>query len=572
MTFLLNRAVGILAVAPFMKALITVQNRLQTLTWNDLARAQTILLTYASAKFDLVDCCIMALSERLNIEQVATFDRRDFSIFRSKQCDCLELLPEWAVQGQIPICLNSHTPPKTRSRIAPGCSFARFSPEQGVYAEIFPWDVDPARVAALHPKGIILSGGPNSVYDTDAPTLPDYVCAQPVLGICYGMQLLTRAFGGTVSKGAAREYGPARVAVEPSALFESLPPQIDVWMSHGDQIDALPRGSHAIGRSDHSPFAAMADDARRVYAVQFHPEVSHTPLGTQILRNFLFNVCECDADWTPGSIIEDSVRRIREQVGTGRVVLSLSGGVDSSVTAALIHRAIGDQLTCIFVNNGLLRLHESEQVVEAFGQHLGIPLIAIDATETFLSALEGVTDPDQKRTIIGEHFIRTFEVQARKLGTVEFLGQGTIYPDVIESAAKDRPGAHLIKKHHNVGGLPADMHFQLVEPLRMLFKDEVRRIGTALGLPDEIVWRQPFPGPGLAIRCPGVVTWERLERLRKADAIVLDELRRAGLITNSAGGQTAQAFAVLLPVRSIGVMGALIMRRWPCAQSPLMIL
>ncbi len=428
---------------------------------------------------------------------------------------------------------------------------ARRVREQGVYAEIFPWDVDPARIAAAKPAGIILSGGPNSVYDPGAPTLPGYATDQPVLGICYGMQLLTRALGGKVGGNAAREYGPASIQLDPSPLFEGLPARIDVWMSHGDRIEALPESTHSIAHSDHSPYVALSDESRHIYAVQFHPEVSHTPLGTQILRNFLFTICGCRADWTSGSIIDESVRHIREQVGAGRVVLGLSGGVDSSVVAALIHRAIGDQLTCIFVNNGLLRKNEAQQVVETFGKHLKIPLVAVDATETFLSALEGVTDPDQKRTIIGERFIRTFETEARKLGQVDFLAQGTIYPDVIESAAKDRPGAHLIKKHHNVGGLPEDLKFQLVEPLRMLFKDEVRRIGTALGLPDEIVWRQPFPGPGLAIRCPGEVTWERLERLRSADAIVIEELSAAGLLR----GDTAQAFAVLLPVRSIGVMG-----------------
>ncbi len=428
---------------------------------------------------------------------------------------------------------------------------ARRVREMGVFAEIFPWDADPAQTLAAKPNGIILSGSPNSVYDVNAPTLPGYVRGQPILGICYGMQLLTHTLGGHVAQAAAREYGPAVVQVDGSPLFSGLPPQFDVWMSHGDRIESLPDGFASIGHSGNSPYAAMADETRRIYAVQFHPEVSHTPLGSQILRNFVFNICACTPNWTAESIIDESVQRVREQVGAGRVVLGLSGGVDSSVAAALIHRAIGDQLTCIFVNNGLLRKGEAEQVVETFGRHMGIPLVAVDATETFVSALDGVTDPERKRTIIGELFVRTFEIEAKKLGTVEFLAQGTIYPDVIESAAKDRPGAHVIKKHHNVGGLPDDMHFKLVEPLRMLFKDEVRRIGTALGLPDEIVWRQPFPGPGLAIRLPGVVTWERLERLRNADAIVLDELRRADLLR----GDTAQAFAVLLPVRSVGVMG-----------------
>ncbi|MCC7446525.1 MAG: glutamine-hydrolyzing GMP synthase [Anaerolineae bacterium] len=430
---------------------------------------------------------------------------------------------------------------------------ARRVREQGVYAEIFPWDAPPDQVLALEPKGLILSGGPNSVYEPGAPTLPSYVLdsAKPILGICYGMQALTHALGGVVAGSRAREYGPASVQTTHTRLFDSLPAAIDVWMSHGDRIETLPVGWQPLAQSPNSPYAAMGDEAHHRYGVQFHPEVSHTPLGATILRNFALTICGCDPNWTPASIIDDSVERIRAQVGAGHVVLGLSGGVDSSVAAALLHRAIGDQLTCIFVNQGLMRKGEPEQVVETFGKHLHIPLVAVDTTETFLSALDGVTDPERKRQIIGELFVRTFEAEARKLGQIDFLGQGTIYPDVIESAAKDRPGAHRIKTHHNVGGLPADMQFQLVEPLRYLFKDEVRKVGTALGLPDEIVWRQPFPGPGLAVRCLGAITWERLERLRNADAIVLDELQRAGLLR----GDTAQAFAVLLPVRSVGVMG-----------------
>ena len=430
---------------------------------------------------------------------------------------------------------------------------ARRVREQGVYAELFPWDADPAEVMALEPRGLILSGGPNSVYDVNAPTLPGYVLASglPVLGICYGMQLLTHALGGTVAGAQAREYGPASVQLGPSLLFQNLPETIDVWMSHGDRIDALPAGWHSLAHSTNSPYAAMGDEGHCYYGVQFHPEVSHTPLGAFILRNFVLNMCGCEPRWTAASIIDESIKTVRAMVGDGRVVLGLSGGVDSAVAAALIHKAIGDQLTCIFVNQGLMRKHEPEQVIETFGKHLGIPLVAVDATETFLDALEDVTDPERKRKIIGELFVRTFEAEARKLGQIDFLAQGTIYPDVIESAAKERPGAHRIKTHHNVGGLPEDMKFRLVEPLRYLFKDEVRRVGTELGLPDEIVWRQPFPGPGLAVRCLGSITWERLERLRNADAIVLDELQQAGLMR----GDTAQAFAVLLPVRSVGVMG-----------------
>ncbi len=430
---------------------------------------------------------------------------------------------------------------------------ARRVREQGVYAEIFPWDAAPDQVLALQPKGLILSGGPNSVYEPGAPTLPSYVLdsGKPILGICYGMQVLTHTLGGVVAGSRAREYGPAAVHTTHARLFDSLPESIDVWMSHGDRIETLPAGWQPLAQSSNSPCAAMGDEVNHRYGVQFHPEVSHTPLGAAILRNFALTICGCDPTWTPASIIEESVERVRAQVGTGHVVLGLSGGVDSSVAAALLYRAIGDQLTCIFVNQGLMRKGESEQVVETFGKHLHMPLVAVDATETFLSALEGVTDPERKRQIIGELFVRTFEAEAGKLGQIDFLGQGTIYPDVIESAAKDRPGAHRIKTHHNVGGLPADMRFQLVEPLRYLFKDEVRKVGMALGLPDEIVWRQPFPGPGLAVRCLGAITWERLERLRNADAIVLDELQRAKLLR----GDTAQAFAVLLPVRSVGVMG-----------------
>jgi GMP synthase (glutamine-hydrolysing) len=433
---------------------------------------------------------------------------------------------------------------------------ARRVRELGVYAELFAWDTDPAKIADFAPTAYILSGGPNSAYEPGAPTLPGYVLAsgKPVLGICYGMQLLTLAFGGQVMGSALREYGPAQVSLHESRLFSGLPAQMDVWMSHGDRIEGLPDGFQTTGYSGNSPYAAFSNEARRVYAVQFHPEVSHTPYGRDLLRNFVVEIAQSPQNWTADSIIEETIDRLRTQIGSGRVILGLSGGVDSSVAAALIHRAVGEQLTCIFVNNGLLRRGEAAQVVETFGRVMGIPLVAVDATETFLEALNGVTDPDRKRQLIGEKFIRIFESEARRLSatdSVEFLAQGTIYPDVIESAAKDRPAAHQIKRHHNVGGLPEDMKFQLVEPLRYMFKDEVRRVGTALGLPDEIVWRQPFPGPGLAIRCPGAVTFERLERLRTADAILLDELGRAGLLRDD----TAQAFAVLLPVRSVGVMG-----------------
>ena len=427
--------------------------------------------------------------------------------------------------------------------------------EANVYCELLPWDTPAADVLAHNPKGIILSGGPNSVYDPGAPTLPGYVLASglPVLGICYGMQLLSHALGGRVASGAAHEYGPARLTIdEPdNPLFGGWDSAAQVWMSHGDRVEALPPGFHPVAHSGNSPFAAAADPERRYYAVQFHPEVAHTPQGRLLLSNFVHRICGCAPDWTPANFIDEQTAAIREQVGDGRVVLGLSGGLDSAVTAALIHRAVGDQLTCIFVDTGLLRAGEPLSIVQAFQQEQGIRLIAVNAVEEYLSALSGVVDPEQKRRVIGEKFVRIFEREARTLGDVEFLAQGTIYTDVIESAGKGRGEARVIKTHHNVGGLPADMNFRLVEPLRTLFKDEVRRLGAALGLPDSILWRQPFPGPGLAVRCLGEVTWERLERLRRADAIFIEELAAADLLREG----TQQAFAVLLPVKSVGVMG-----------------
>jgi len=430
---------------------------------------------------------------------------------------------------------------------------ARRLRENGVYAEIFAWDAPPERVLAAAPRGLILSGGPASVYDADAPTLPTYVWNGnlPVLGICYGMQVMAHALGGTVAGAAHREYGPAEVDLRgESPLFVGLSRRIAVYMSHGDRVDVLPTGWQPLATTPNAPYAAMGNPDRGWYGVQFHPEVTHTPHGGHILRNFAVGICGCSPNWTPNTIIDEAVAAIRAQVGAGKVILGLSGGVDSSVAAALIHRAVGDQLTCIFIDTGLLRKGEPEQVVATFGRHMGIPLVAVNAAEAFFSALEGITDPEQKRKIIGERFIRAFESEARRLGDAAFLAQGTIYPDVIESGGT-RKTARSIKSHHNVGGLPADMNFTLVEPLRNLFKDEVRRIGSVLGLPDEIIWRQPFPGPGLAVRCLGPLTWERVERLRQADAIVTGELSAAGLLR----GDTAQAFAVLLPVRSVGVMG-----------------
>lgn len=431
---------------------------------------------------------------------------------------------------------------------------ARRVREAHVYCELFPWDAPPEEVLALKPRGFIFSGGPASVYAAGAPRLPDYVLAQsvPVLGICYGMQLLAHRLGGRVAPAARREYGPAEVTLTADVpLLFPLSSDPRVWMSHGDRIEAVPPGFEVLAHSTNSPVAAMGDLERRLYGLQFHPEVVHTVRGREILRCFAVEVCGCVPDWTPAAFIEQAVAAIRAQVGAGRIVCGLSGGIDSAVTATLVHRAVGDQLTCIFVNTGLLRRGEPGQVVRTFQNRLGIRLVPVDATEEFLSALNGVTDPEQKRRIIGERFIRVFEREARRLGEVPFLAQGTLYPDVIESCGPERRAAARIKTHHNVGGLPADMSFELVEPLRYLFKDETRAVGEALGLPDEIVWRQPFPGPGLAVRILGEVTWERLETLRAADAILLEELGAAGLLR----GATQQAFAVLLPVRSVGVMG-----------------
>lgn len=431
---------------------------------------------------------------------------------------------------------------------------ARRVREAHVYCELFPWDAPPEEVLALKPRGFIFSGGPASVYAAGAPRLPDYVLAQsvPVLGICYGMQLLAHRLGGRVAPAARREYGPAEVTLTADVpLLFPLSSDPRVWMSHGDRIEAVPPGFEVLAHSTNSPVAAMGDLERRLYGLQFHPEVVHTVRGREILRCFAVEVCGCVPDWTPAAFIEQAVAAIRAQVGTGQIVCGLSGGIDSAVTATLVHRAVGDQLTCIFVNTGLLRRGEPGQVVRTFQNRLGMRLVPVDATEEFLSALNGVTDPEQKRRIIGERFIRVFEREARRLGEVFFLAQGTLYPDVIESRGPERRAAARIKTHHNVGGLPADMSFELVEPLRYLFKDETRAVGEALGLPDEIVWRQPFPGPGLAVRILGEVTWERLETLRAADAILLEELGAAGLLR----GATQQAFAVLLPVRSVGVMG-----------------
>ena len=433
---------------------------------------------------------------------------------------------------------------------------ARRVREAHVYCELFPWHAPAETVLALKPKGYILSGGPASVYEPQAPQIPAYVLQSqsPVLGICYGMQALTHALGGVVSASAEREYGFAEVeTIVPNPLLQAG--KQGVWMSHGDRIERPPQGFIVLARSTNSPTAAMGDLERRYFGVQFHPEVRHTTHGFELLRRFVLEVCEARPQWTPESIISEGVRRIRQQVGAERVLSAVSGGVDSSVATALVHRAVGEQLIAVFVDNGLLRKDEAALVMRTFQDSLGAELIAVDAVDEFMAALRGVTEPEQKRRIIGEKFIRIFEAQARHVGVPCFLVQGTIYPDVVESSAPDRSQAARIKTHHNVGGLPEDMHFELIEPLRYLFKDEVRAVGEALGLPHNLVWRQPFPGPGLAVRCLGEITRERLERLRAADAIFTGELAASGLLHMDDESGTAQAFAVLLPVRSVGVMG-----------------
>ncbi|HVP32883.1 MAG TPA: glutamine-hydrolyzing GMP synthase [Steroidobacteraceae bacterium] len=439
---------------------------------------------------------------------------------------------------------------------------ARRVRELGVYCEIHPWDMSDAEVRAFAPRGVILSGGPESVTDRDPPRAAAAVfeLGVPVLGICYGMQTMAQQLGGRVAPSSEREFGYAEVTVTgPSRLTDQLEDrrdsagraQLDVWMSHGDRVDALPAGFVATAATGTIPYAAMADERRRFYGVQFHPEVTHTRQGARLLERFVREIAGCDALWSVGNIIEDAVAHVRATVGgAGRVLLGLSGGVDSSVVAALLHRAIGAQLVCVFVDHGLLRLGESEQVMHTFAEHLGVRVIRVDAAQRFLAALAGVTDPEQKRKIIGRTFIEVFDEEAHRLSGVEFLAQGTIYPDVIESAGARTGKAHVIKSHHNVGGLPERMKLKLLEPLRELFKDEVRGIGLELGLPREMVYRHPFPGPGLGVRILGEVRQEYADLLRRADAIYIEELRRHGLYD-----RVAQAFAVFLPVRSVGVMG-----------------
>jgi GMP synthase (glutamine-hydrolysing) len=438
---------------------------------------------------------------------------------------------------------------------------ARRVREAGVYCEILPWDVTDAEVRDFGAKGIILSGGPESVTDTKGPAAPQAVfqLGVPVLGICYGMQTMAAQLGGRVTSGSHREFGYAQVtSAAPCKLLDGLFDHkdaqgralLDVWMSHGDRVDELPHGFVAVGFTNNVPLAAMADESRNFYGVQFHPEVTHTLQGEKILERFVREICGCEARWSPGNIIADSIARVREQVGSDNVLLGLSGGVDSSVVGALLHRAIGDQLTCVFVDHGLLRQGEGDQVMETFAKHMGVRVIRVDAEERFLAALKGETDPERKRKIIGRLFVEVFEEEAAKLQGIRWLAQGTIYPDVIESAGSRTGKAHVIKSHHNVGGLPEKMNLKLCEPLRELFKDEVRKLGVELGLPREMVYRHPFPGPGLGVRILGEVTKQYADLLRKADAIFIEELRKHDLYD-----RTSQAFAVFLPVRSVAVMG-----------------
>ena len=433
---------------------------------------------------------------------------------------------------------------------------ARRIREIGVYCEIWAWDRDPKAIAEFAPKGIILSGGPESTTEIGAPHAPQAVfeIGMPILGICYGMQTMAAQLGGKTEGGHTREFGHAQLTLTgPSELWKGFGEQaasLDVWMSHGDRVTAVPPGFVVTATTSDLPVAAMADDARRWYGVQFHPEVTHTTRGAELLRRFVVDLCGCATLWTPANIIDDAVARVRGHVGSDRVLLGLSGGVDSSVVAALLERAIGQQLTCVFVDTGLLRLHEGDQVMSAMAEHMGVNVIRVNARDSYFSALKGVADPEAKRKTIGRLFVEIFEEQAAQLDGIRWLAQGTIYPDVIESAGSKTGKAHVIKSHHNVGGLPERMHLKLLEPLRELFKDEVRRIGVELGLPRELVYRHPFPGPGLGVRVLGELKEEYVDLLQRADDIFIGELRAHGLYDS-----VSQAFAVFLPVKSVGVVG-----------------
>ncbi|ARU56596.1 GMP synthase [Oleiphilus messinensis] len=438
---------------------------------------------------------------------------------------------------------------------------ARRVREIGVYCEIRAFDISREDFDEFAPKGVVLAGGPESVTEMDSPRAPEFIfdCGLPVLGICYGMQTMAEQLGGKVASSDKREFGYAQVAVQTaSPLFEDIADHVneqgqallDVWMSHGDKVIGLPEGFELVAGTDSAPVSAMQNKDRQLFGVQFHPEVTHTLQGKRILERFVMTLCGCEALWTPAKIVEDAIATIRKQVGSDKVLLGLSGGVDSSVTAALLHRAIGDQLTCVFVDNGLLRLEEGDQVMEMFAKNMGVKVIRADAEDQFLGKLAGVNDPEQKRKIIGNTFIDVFDDQAAQIKDVNWLAQGTIYPDVIESAAAKTGKAHVIKSHHNVGGLPEDMKLKLVEPLRELFKDEVRKIGLELGLPYDMVYRHPFPGPGLGVRILGEVKKEYADILRQADAIFIEELHRADWYH-----KVSQAFAVFLPVKSVGVVG-----------------
>ena len=430
---------------------------------------------------------------------------------------------------------------------------ARRVRELNVYSELLPHDTPMAELERRGAKAVILSGGPSSVYDEAAPKADPALWSGriPVLGICYGLQLMAHELGGEVLPSQKREYGPATVTLtDPEGLFSGVHGEQPVWMSHGDSIVRPPEGFRATAQTDATPYAGLADPGRNLYGIQFHPEVVHTPVGRDVLRNFVVGIAGMRQDWTAANLVETTVAEIRERVGDGHVICALSGGVDSAVAATLVHRAIGDQLTCIYVDHGLMRKRESQLLRVTFERDLGMKLVMVDARDRFLARLAGVEDPEEKRRIIGDEFIRVFEEEAARLGHIDFLTQGTLYPDVIESTTTETKTAQKIKTHHNVGGLPADLRFRLIEPLRYLFKDEVRRVGTELGLPEAMVQRQPFPGPGLAIRIIGEVTAERLDTLREADWIVIDEIKAAGLYRS-----LWQSFAILTPVRSVGVMG-----------------